>query len=92
MADRAKRITRDITAETQGYTVKTGNKVGRPKKKIGEYKTINIAVPIELLEQIQMASKCKSMSMTEYVNDAIRQDLERNGKTYDAITKLQINF
>lgn len=64
-------------------------KVGRPKKKTGAYKSVNISLPLELYEQAQVASKANGKSLTEYIGYAIQQDLERNGAIYDQITRLQ---
>lgn len=61
---------------------------GRPKVKTEECKTINIAVPISVLEKIEIA-KCKYHgNLTEYVNAAIKKDLEAHFEEYKKIYEL----
>lgn len=60
-------------------------KVGRPKVKVEETKTINIAVPVSVIEKINIA-KCKYHdNLTEYVNAVINADLANNMKEYQKI-------
>ena len=75
--------------ETPSEDVKpVKGKVGRPRIKQGEYKTVNIAVPLDLYNQMQGAARCNSMSMTQYVNKVIEDDLKANGERYEQIKKL----
>ena len=67
----------------------SGNsKVGRPRIKFGEYKTVNISIPLDLHDQMQVAARCNSMSMTQYINKVIEDDLNENKKRYKKIMKL----
>ncbi len=63
---------------------------GRPVKdeakgKKKDYcKTINIAVPKEIIEEVnKTALQVRGMSLTDYVNFLITRDLERNRKNYE---------
>lgn len=60
---------------------------GRPKVKEGAYRTINIAVPVSMLEQMEIA-KFKYGSLTAYVNHAIQADLDANYLKYLEIYKM----
>ncbi len=57
-------------------------KTGRPKVKHGEYKTINISVPVEMLNQMEVAKLKYGNNLTAYVNAVIRADLEMNYQKY----------
>lgn len=67
----------------------TKRKPGRPRvKPEGEYKKINIAVPIEVYNQMVIAKFKFSDNMTEYVNAVIQKDLSENMELYEQIQKL----
>lgn len=51
-------------------------KVGRPKTKTEETKTINIAVPISVLEKMDVAKVCYGNNLTGYINKLIEKDME----------------
>ena len=57
-------------------------KVGRPKVKEGDYKKINIAVPVEVYDQMEVAKLKYGNSLTAYVNAVVRADLEANYEQY----------
>lgn len=66
-------------------------KVGRPKIKTEPTKTINIAVPVSVMEQVEIA-KCKYHdNLTEYVNAVIKADLEKNMTDYQKLYELMNN-
>ena len=46
-------------------------KPGRPKTKTEETKTINIAVPVSVLEKIDIAKVCYGNNLTCYINRQI---------------------
>jgi Cdc6-like AAA superfamily ATPase len=62
-----------------------GKKVGRPKTKTEPTKTINIAVPLSVLEKMDKAKVCHKNNLTQYVNDVIAADLEKNFDKYKEI-------
>ena len=57
-------------------------KVGRPKVKDGEYKTINIAIPVDILQKMEVAKLKYGNNMTTYVNAVIKADLDENYDKY----------
>jgi hypothetical protein len=63
-------------------------KVGRPKVKTEECKTVNIAIPVSVLEKIEIAKAKYHDNMTEYINAVIAKDLESNLKDYKKIYDL----
>lgn len=60
-------------------------KVGRPKIKTEETKTINIAVPVSVLEKLNMIKKCYGNNLTEYINILIEKDIEVNYEKYEQV-------
>ena len=60
-------------------------KTGRPKTKTEPTKTINIAVPVSVLEKMEIAKVCYSNNQTQYINKLIEKDLEANFDTYKQI-------
>lgn len=67
----------------------TKKKPGRPKvKPDGEYKTINISVPLELYNQMTIAKLKYNDNLTEYVNAVIQKDLSENMELYEQIRNL----
>lgn len=60
-------------------------KPGRPKTKTEETKTINIAVPISILEKIDIAKVCYGNNLTSYINKLIEKDIEMNYEEYKNI-------
>ena len=73
-------------AAVQAEEPKAKKKTGRPKVKEGEYKTINIAVPVAVLEQMDVAKLKYGNNLTAYVNAVIKADLDAN---YEKYLKLQ---
>lgn len=63
-------------------------KPGRPKTKTEPEKTINIAVPISVLEKVDIALAKYQGNLTKYVNEVIRKDLEQNFSDYQQIYDL----
>ena len=73
---------------TPSKAVPEKKKVGRPKVKTEETKTINVAIPISMIEKINIA-KCKYHdNLTEYINAVVRADLDVNMKEYQKIYDL----
>lgn len=66
-------------------------KAGRPKVKTEPCKTINIAVPVSVLEQIEIAKAKHHNNLTEYVNAVIAKDLKQNMTEYQKIYDLLNN-
>ena len=80
-----------VEAPPEEKITSTKNKVGRPKVKTEPTKTINIAVPISVLDQVEIA-KCKYHdNLTEYVNAVIKADLEKNMNDYKKLYELLNN-
>jgi hypothetical protein len=73
-------------AAVQTEEPKAKKKTGRPKVKKGEYKTINIAVPVDVLKQMEVAKLTYGNNLTAYVNAVIKADLDDN---YDKYLLLQ---
>lgn len=64
---------------------KPKRKVGRPKTRKEETKTVNVAIPVSVLEQIDVA-KCKyGNSLTAYINAVVAADLKENFSKYKTI-------
>ena len=61
---------------------KAKKKTGRPKVKEGDYKTINISVPVPVLEQMEVAKLKYGNNLTAYVNAVIKADLDANYSKY----------
>lgn len=64
---------------------KTTRKVGRPKTKTEETKTINIAVPVSVLEKLDTVKVCYGNNLTQYINKLIERDIEANYDNYKHI-------
>lgn len=64
---------------------KTKRKVGRPKTKTEETKTINIAVPVSVLEKLDTVKVCYGNNLTQYINKLIEKDIEANYDNYKHI-------
>lgn len=64
-------------------------KVGRPKVKTEECKTINIAIPISTLEKMQVAKVLYRDNLTLYVNTVIEKDLKENFERYKMFADIQ---
>ena len=77
----------DVTAPAavQNIPQKEKKKTGRPKVKEGEYKTINISVPVPVLEKMEVAKLKYGNNLTAYVNAVILADLEANYEKYVTI-------
>lgn len=90
--------TRTIVKEQPKKTVKTDiavkkveespKKVGRPKVKTEPCKTINVAIPVSVLDKIEIAKAKYHDNMTEYINAIIAKDLDDNMKDYKKIYDL----
>lgn len=70
---------------------KAKKKVGRPKIKDGDYKTINIAVPIDMLKKMEVAKLKYGNNLTAYVNAVIKADLDANYEKYLHLQELLNN-
>ena len=64
---------------------KTKRKPGRPKTKTENTKTVNIAVPVSVLEKIEKAKAKYNGNLTEYVNHCIAADLDAHFDEYETI-------
>ena len=51
-------------------------------------KTINIAVPVSLLDKVNIAKLKYQNNLTKYINHLIEQDLEKNFENYQALAEL----
>ena len=92
----AKDNPRTLTASTEkkakapkAAASKSNNPKGRPLKdksrgKIREYcKTINVAVPNEIIKEVnELSLPARGISLTDYVNILITKDLEKNREKY----------
>jgi len=63
-------------------------KKGRPKIKTEKCKTINIAIPVSMLEKMEVAKLKYSNNLTAYVNAVIKSDLDTNYEQYLEIQRL----
>ena len=70
---------------------KIKRKVGRPpidpsgKKKKDYTKTINIAVPLDVYEKLDVVKICYGNNLTQYINKLIEKDIEANYDNYKNI-------
>lgn len=88
----------ETKSSTKKVTVKKSKK-GRPcidiekGKKRNYCKTINIAVPKEDIDKIQMyALNARGVNLTEYINILIEQDLKKNLTKYKKEINRDKNF
>lgn len=79
-------------SESQGKTKmqkkevsESQRKVGRPKTRTEEMRTINVAIPMSVFKKLDVAKACYGNSITRYVNKAIERDLESNYSKYESI-------
>ena len=78
----------EVPAQVEATPKKT---VGRPpldpdgKKKKDYTKTVNIAIPLDTLEKIQIAKVKYGDNLTKYINALIEKDLEANFEAYKTI-------
>lgn len=75
-------------AAVQTEEPKTKKKTGRPKVKEGEYKTINISVPVDVLKMMEVAKLKYGNNLTAYVNAVIKADLDANYDKYQQLQEL----
>ncbi len=64
---------------------KVKKRPGRPKTKTEETKTINIAVPVSVLEKMDIAKVCYGNNLTCYINRLIEKDIKANYEEYKNI-------
>lgn len=62
-------------------------KTGRPKTKQGEYKTLNISVPVKVLEKLGEVKEVYQGNLTLYINKLIERDIEANYDKYIEIVQ-----
>lgn len=67
-------------------------KVGRPKTKIEDTKTINIAVPVSVLDKLNVIKICYGNNLTQYINQLIKKDIDANYGNYKNIVDSLNNF
>ena len=72
---------KDVNAKLIKFD-KEPRKVGRPKTKQGEFKTINIAVPAEILKRLKSIKEVYQGNLTLYINKLIEKDLSENYNKY----------
>lgn len=70
---------------TKAEEPKEKRKVGRPKTKTEDTKTINIAVPVSVLEKLDTVKVCYGNNLTQYINKLIEKDIEANYSNYKHI-------
>lgn len=75
-------------AAVQAEEPKVKKKTGRPKVKEGEYKTINISVPVDVLKLMEVAKLKYGNNLTAYVNAVIKADLDANYEKYQQLQEL----
>lgn len=63
-------------------------KVGRPREKTEYEKTINVSIPLSILEKMKVATSKYNGNMTKYVNAVIKKDLDAHYGEYEQISKL----
>lgn len=67
-------------------------KVGRPRSKTEDCKKVNIAIPVSVLEKLDIAKESYHGNLTEYINVLINKDMavnfEKYKETYDMLNKL----
>lgn len=91
--DLSKKLTIEKTPKTTVEPKKPTNteepkekrKVGRPKTKTEDTKTINIAVPVSVLEKLDTVKVCYGNNLTQYINKLIEKDIEANYDNYKHI-------
>ena len=71
--------------EMEAAPPKVKKKPGRPKTKTEPEKTINISVPISLLEKMEIAKAKHGNNLTKYVNAVIKSDIEAHFEEYKNI-------
>ncbi len=67
-------------------------KVGRPKVKTEEETVINIAIPVSVIEKMNIAKACYGGNLTKYVNAVIVKDLSEHYSQYLTINNSLNNF
>lgn len=67
-------------------------KVGRPKTKLEDTKTINIAVPVSVLDKLNVIKICYGNNLTQYINQLIKKDIDANYDNYKNIVDSLNNF
>ena len=88
---RAVKTEEDTVKKTEPEQVAPKKNVGRPpldpdgKKKKDYTKTVNIAIPLDTLEKIQIAKVKYGDNLTKYINALIEKDLETNFESYKTI-------
>lgn len=73
------------TVEVQKDMSESQRKLGRPKTRTEEMRTINVAIPMSVFKKLDVAKACYGNSITRYVNKAIERDLESNYSKYESI-------
>ncbi len=61
---------------------------GRPKIKTEPTKTINIAIPVSVLEQVEIALAKYQGNLTKYINTVVKKDLDNNWSDYVELYQL----
>ena len=62
-------------------------------KKRDYCKIINIAVPQEVIDEVnEIATKAREINLTEYINQIINEDLEKNRDSYKQYLEFKKNY
>lgn len=82
-----------VSSEDVPIPVKKVNKGGRPtlvegKRKKEYCKTINVAIPTDLLARMEVAKAFHQNNLTKYINDLIEEDLKRNESKYQQFAEM----
>ena len=64
---------------------KATKRKGRPKTKTEATRTINVAIPVSMLEKIDTAKICYGNNLTLYINKLIERDIDANYENYKNI-------
>lgn len=83
--DETPKATVEPKKPTKAEEPKEKRKVGRPKTKTEDTKTINIAVPVSVLEKLDTVKVCYGNNLTQYINKLIEKDIEANYDNYKHI-------
>ena len=77
----------EATYSASHHEIAAKKKPGRPvTKNIKEnYKTINVAMPIELLEKWKEVKRACGGNMTDYITKLVEKDMEANYEAYKEI-------
>ena len=76
----------------EGVPAPEKKKRGRPKVKTAPERTINISVPVEILEKMEIAKCCYGNNLTRYVNAVIKADLDARLEEYKKVKQVMDSY